>query len=127
MANMNLLVALNTYSDANASNNPNLSNFKWSRDIVGFPVSNPVSQVLTLAPGASVTIFTSAAKKFVYVESDFDVNLAINGGSALTLKPYVINTSKVPGTFMLKSAFTALVITNPSGTDTANVFVAHAE
>lgn len=57
MPNMNFLVFLNTYSDQHSSNNPSLNNFKWDREINGLPVSNPLSQAFTLAPGESKTLF----------------------------------------------------------------------
>lgn len=58
MSKLNFLVYLNTYSDASASNNPSLSNFKWSRSIDGIPASNPVSETTPLAPGESKTLFS---------------------------------------------------------------------
>lgn len=126
MALMNLLMFLNTYSDSQGSNNPALSNFKWSRELDCLPVNNPSSQVFTLAPGASVTVFASASKKFVYVESDIQAGLTVNG-SAISIKPYVINTSTKPGHFMMSGDVNSLVIANPSQTDSANVFVASVE
>jgi hypothetical protein len=60
MSNLNFLVYLNAYSDPSASNAPSLSNFKWTRDIPGIPVSNPISQALQLAPGESKTLFSGS-------------------------------------------------------------------
>ncbi|NJO48092.1 MAG: hypothetical protein HC840_00085 [Leptolyngbyaceae cyanobacterium RM2_2_4] len=58
MSKLNFLVHLNTYSDASASNNPSLSNFKWTREITGIPASNPISEAFNLAPGESKEIFS---------------------------------------------------------------------
>jgi len=57
MSKLNFLVFLNAYSDASASNNPSLGNFKWAREINGLPAANPQSEVHPLAPGESKTIF----------------------------------------------------------------------
>lgn len=128
MANMNLLVALNTYSDKNASNHPSLQNFKWDRDVVGFQATNPASLSLTIPASGSVTVFTSAAKKFIYIESSDDANLTINGAAApILIKPFVINTLKNPSMFMLKADMASLVIANPSTTAAITVFVVHSE
>lgn len=58
MSKLNFIVYLNTYSDACASNNPSLSNFKWTREITGIPAQNPISEALTLAPGESKNLFS---------------------------------------------------------------------
>lgn len=60
MSKLNFLVFLNTYSDIAASNNPSLSNFKWTRDVSGVPVSNPVSEAFQLAPGESQTLISGS-------------------------------------------------------------------
>ena len=57
MPNLNFLVFLNTYSDANSSNAPSLSNFKWDRELKGLPVNNPASLAFSLAPGETKTLF----------------------------------------------------------------------
>jgi hypothetical protein len=126
MAFMNLLVFLSSYSDPKGSNSPALSNFKWSREIDGLQVSNPSSQVLTIPANGSATVFTGAQKKFLYVESDLQANLTVNG-SAISIKPYVINTSTKPGHFLMGGDVNSLVIANPSTTDSITVFIASAE
>lgn len=53
----NISVILNTYSDTSPSNNPSLSNFKWSRSINGISASEPISESISLAPAESKTLF----------------------------------------------------------------------
>ena len=60
MPNLNFLVFLNSYSDPNSSNDPSLNNFKWDREINGLPVSNPLSQAFTLAPGETKILFNGS-------------------------------------------------------------------
>lgn len=127
MAIFNFFLQLNTYSDSKANNAPNLSNFKWVRDISGVSVSNPSSQTFTIPASTSLTVFASAAKKFIYVEASQNANVAVNGNAAMLLKPFVIGSATQPGTLFLKMDVTGLVISNPSTTDELVVFVAAAE
>jgi hypothetical protein len=126
MANMNLLVLLSTYSDKKASNSPSLSNFKWSRDIPGISADNPSSQNHTMAAAAVLSVFTGASKKLLYIESDQEVELTINGGDPITLKPVVINTSKYPGMLLLSADIASLSIENVSAEE-AQLFIASIE
>lgn len=124
MATLNLLVFLNAYSDKKPSNSPRLSNIKWSRDLTGLTVANPGSQEYTIAAEGDVTL---TGKKFVYIESASEVELTINGGDPITLKPFVVNTTVFPGVFMLHADISSLVITNPSTEDEVEVIVHSAE
>ena len=56
MSKLNILVHLNAYSDAASSNNPNLNNFKWSREIQGFAIDEAKSDGFRLASSISSTI-----------------------------------------------------------------------
>lgn len=127
MSYFNYFFQLNSFSDRISSSSPNLTNFNWIRDIQGVVVNNPSSQSFTMAPSTSITVFTAATKKFLYVETDKDLALTINGISGLVIKPVVVGSSVQPGTFLFNSTLTALIITNSSTTDTASVFVASAE
>lgn len=60
MPKLNLLVHLNAYSDAASSNNPNLNNLKWSREINGLSVNEPRSDSIRLGSGDSVVLFNGA-------------------------------------------------------------------
>jgi hypothetical protein len=126
MANMNLLVLLNTYSDKKASNNPSLANFKWARDISGISAEDPSSQTHTIAAAGTVSALSGGTKKLVYIESDQEVELTINGGDPITLKPVIVNTSKYPGILLLTADISTLSIENVSA-DEAQVFVASIE
>lgn len=125
MPNMNLLVALNVYSDVKASNSPSLRNTSWTRDLGGLTIDNPGNQEFDLAPSANISF---SNKKFVYIESKSPVTVAINGGTPFALNPFVVGTAKLPGIFMLNGTITSLVITNPSTTDTvSDAFMAWSE
>lgn len=88
MSKLNFLVYLNTYSDASASNNPSLSNFKWAREITGIPASNPISEAFSLAPGETKTIFSGTR------------TLMEDGTTAygIALKPLSSNTYRITNT-----------------------------
>lgn len=87
MPNLNLLVFLNTYSDANSSNNPSQNNFKWDREVKGLSVANPLSVAFTLAPGETKTLFNGARA------------LAQDGTTqySISLKPLSSNTYVLSG------------------------------
>lgn len=85
MSKLNFLVYLNTYSDASASNNPSLSNFKWAREITGIPASNPISEAFSLAPGESKTIFSGVRTLTADGTTEYDISL----------KPLSSNTYKL--------------------------------
>ena len=87
MSKLNFLVFLQTYSDSSASNSPSLSNFRWSRNVDGLSVNNPISQAFVLAPGESRTLF------------DGTRTLSHDGTTqySLTLKPLSLHTFCVSG------------------------------
>lgn len=58
MQNFNFFIYLNTNSDANSSNNPSLSNFKWSRNLNSILVNDSESLSFSLAPGETKSIFS---------------------------------------------------------------------
>lgn len=82
MSKLNFLVYLNAYADSSASNNPQMSNFKWTRELDGLLVQNPTALSFTLAPGESRTLFSGAR------------TLAQDGTTeyTLSLKPLTSNT-----------------------------------
>lgn len=129
MALLNFLLSLNAYSDKKSSNSPNLSNFKWIRDIQGIPTERVTSQALTVNPSTPLTVFSGYARKFLYVETMHDVDLNINGGATIiNIKPVVINNSKQPGQFLVITGnITSLQIINNESTDFAEVFIATCE
>lgn len=58
MSKLSLSVYLNAYNDINPSNNPNLNNFKWYRDLNSIFVNNPTNQYVTVAPGETYSFFS---------------------------------------------------------------------
>jgi hypothetical protein len=127
MAFLNYFLQFKAFADKNTSNSPNLTNMNWVRDVKGVTVNNQSSQVLTIPASGSVTVFTGATKKFAYVESDENLNVAINGAAALQIKPLVVGTSTEPASLLVTATLTSLVLTNPSSTDPVSVFIASAE
>ena len=127
MAYLNYFLQFKAFADKNPSNSPNLTVMDWVRDVQGVAVVNQSSQYLTILASGSVTVFTSASKKFLYLETSANVNAAINGAAPLTVSPLTIGSSVSPGSLLLTCALTSLVITNPSSTDAITVFVASAE
>lgn len=80
MSKLNMLVHLNAYEDAKDTNNPNLSNFKWSRDISGLDISEPCSKSINLPAGQSLDL----ADGLVSLNSDATTtyDLALKAGSS---------------------------------------------
>jgi hypothetical protein len=88
MPNLNFLVFLNAYSDANSSNNPSLNNFKWDREIRGLPVNNPQSFPFTLAPGETKTLFNGSRALAQDGSTQYSIAL-----KALTSNTYILSNS----------------------------------
>jgi hypothetical protein len=127
MSRLYLSIFLSTYSDKRASNATSLNNFKWNRDINGIDATNPASRAFVVDATSSLTLFDDAeAKKLVYIESDQEVELTINGETALTLKPVIINDSKFPGIFLQTSDITSIAVNN-AGAEDANIFLITVE
>ncbi len=72
-----------------------------------------------------VSIF-NAAKKFIYLETDQSIKLAINGNDPVTVDPFVVTGGTKPGIFMLNSTIYSLSIESNS-LDVANIFLASIE
>lgn len=68
----------------------------------------------------------SDAKQLVYLESDQNVSMQVNGVAAGEIEPFVFNNCTQPGVFMRKSTMYSMTVTNNS-TNTANCFSASAE
>lgn len=127
MAFLNYFLQFKSVSDKIPSNSPNLTTMDWVRDIQGVIVENQSAQVLTIPASGSVTVFTAANKKFLYVEADAALQAEINGSATLNIAPVVIGSSSQPGSLLLNGAVTALILTNLSSTLAVDVFVASAE
>ena len=58
MSKLNFLLLLNAYSDSRSSNSPQKQNFKWTKELNSFPVLNPISESISLAPGQSISLIS---------------------------------------------------------------------
>lgn len=74
---------------------------------------------------AAIAVY-SAAKQFIYMETDQKVLASVNGAQNVNVEPFVINDSKQPGVFMLKATAFSLEVTNQS-TDPATLYLASVE
>jgi hypothetical protein len=93
MSKMNVLLSLNLYQDSNATNTPSKSHSKWSNDLQGIEISKPVSASTSLAPGASLTLFSGEVT--VSDDNTTKYDLALKAGTSNT---YVLtyNTGTAP-------------------------------
>ncbi len=88
MNKLNLLVHLNGYQDANASNNPSQNNFKWNRDIQGINITEPASKSLTLPAGQTASLFSGSVSTSADATTEW--NIALKAGTSQT---YIISKS----------------------------------
>jgi hypothetical protein len=82
MSKMNILIHLNAYSDEKDTNNPDMSNVRWNRDIQGIAISEPISKAVRIASGQSLSLFSGT----VSVDSDATTtwDIALKSGSSST-------------------------------------------
>lgn len=113
MSKLNFLVYMNAYSDVSASNNPSLSNFKWTREITGIPASNPISEAFSLASGESKEIFSGTR------------TLSEDGTTAygIALKPLSSNTYRITNTAGTAPQFRVLRTNSADATTQVTVVV----
>lgn len=88
---LNLLIHLNGYDDAMASNNPSRNHFKWNRDSQGIDIDQPESKSLSLPAGQAATLFSGSVSTSADATTTWDI--ALKAGTSQT---YTI--SKVAGT-----------------------------
>jgi len=132
MSIVNFSISINSYASSGSgcsiTNNPQMVGFKWNRSIQGIESDNVLSQSLEVPVSSSVTLFSgSDVRKFLYLETDSQLTLLINGTITQIIKPLVSGNSVSPGIFVISSDITSLVVTNASSTDVANVFFATVE
>lgn len=128
MANLQLLVNIGSYSDTNLSNAPAMQNFKWSRAINALTAANPQSAQTQVAASGSATLFSgSTVKLIVYLEADIAIQITINGRAPITINPLIQTGGNFPGMYLSTEGITSLVVTNPSTTAMANIFLASVE
>lgn len=68
----------------------------------------------------------SSAKSLIYIESDKNTQVTINGSLSSSIEPFIENTTIYPGIFLLKSTVYSLSLLNNS-LDTSSVFIATVE
>ena len=119
----NFLFFLQSYSDNCPTSTPYLSNFKWSREINGVPFTIENSQQIQVAISSTSPNLVLSASSFIYLESDQQVSVIYNGGTAMTLTPFQVNGVTQPAVFFMAGPATSLTVTN-SGSNTANIFFA---
>jgi len=82
---MNLLVHMNGYSDQKANTEPSLNNFKWNREYIGIDIKDPLSESISLAPGASKLLFSGGISTSADSTTTFDIFLRENTTSSYIL------------------------------------------
>lgn len=85
MSKFSALFYLNAYNDTQASNAPDMSNFKWTRNLNGLIVSNPVSQQAVLAPGENKALFSGTRTLAQDTTTQYSIALAPGSSSAYQL------------------------------------------
>ena len=60
MSKLNLLIGLNGYCDANATNNPSMNTFKWDRFIQGLDIREPNSRKVSLTAEQELELFSGS-------------------------------------------------------------------
>jgi len=78
-------------------------------------------ETLELATATSSVIFTGTAEdKLIYIESDSDFDIDINGLGAVSVKRLLAGSSKLKASFLSKLTITSFEIINP-GAETIKV------
>lgn len=80
-----------------------------------------MSRAATSTGTIAVSFYSPAA--FIYMESDQQVSVIYNNGSAMVLNPFQVNGLTQPAVFFMAAPIYSLTVTNLSAT-TANVFFA---
>lgn len=76
---LNLLVYLNAYRDANSTNNPSMSQFKWQREMNGLAAEKPQSVEFCLTPGETKTLFSGVRALASDLTTEYDIYLKAGG------------------------------------------------
>jgi hypothetical protein len=84
MSKFNILLHLNAYEDASATNLPTLNAFKWHRDFQGFEVAEPKSQAMTLNSLESQVLHDSTVT--LLADNTTSYNLALTTSGIYELK-----------------------------------------
>ena len=123
MPKANFLFFLQGYSDSSQTTTPALSNFKWSREINGIPFNNENSQQIQIPASTTTSNLIISPSSFIYLESDVQVSVIYNGGTAMVMTPFMVNGLTQPAVFFLAGPATSVTIHN-AGASVANIFFA---
>ena len=79
-------------------------------------------ETVELAASSNSTIFTGASTdKIIYLESDTEFQVDINGLGPVSVKPFLAGSKKFKALYLSKLTVTSIQILNPSATDTIKV------
>jgi hypothetical protein len=96
-------------------------------DSIEFLSGTTLPPLATVVPGAGSIVIFSDAKSWLYVETDQNISVSLNGNtSTFNVEPWQSGDSERPGSFELTGTAYSLTITNKS-TVTATVKVLSAE
>src|ERR1035437_11058982 len=108
MPKCNFLFFINAYNDLQQTTAPALNNFKWSREINGVPYTIEKSQQLQVPITTTSANLVTSAASFIYLESDVQVSVIYNGGTAMVLTPFQIDGRTQPAVFFMAGPATSL-------------------
>ena len=122
MSKMNLIVDLTGYEGDNS--NTCDTSFSKKAQYIGIDIKNQVAQEVTIAASSSVTLFnviTAEAKKIIYLESDKECDIIVNGVVESTLKPIIVGGSIKKGIFLKSTDLESVSVVNNSTTEEVKV------
>lgn len=125
MSKMNLLIDLKGYDGTNA--NVCNTNFARNAQYAGIDVSEHTIQEVTVGASETKTLFsviTAEAKKFIYLETDGECEVEVNGIAEVALKPIAIGHSQKNGVYLKSSDIESVAITNNNATDIKIYYIA---
>jgi hypothetical protein len=132
-ATLNVVTKILAFADAEISSNPRLKAVDWLRDISGVPVADPQSELYTIAPGGSRTVFDGTFASTIDGTTTFDLSLSTlessryrmthTGGTAPGIRTgRGLTLNGIAVTFTVNANGT-VTITVPPGSDFTNVQV----
>jgi len=100
MSRLNVLVALNAFSDQSPSNSNSLNNFKWTRELACLEGESPKSDAFTVTPGQPVAYYSGL--RTLGQDNTTEYTVSLKSGSTYTLA----NTAGTVPTIALARATT---------------------
>jgi hypothetical protein len=93
---------------------------------IEFQSSAPLPTTSSVTPGASSLVIYASAKQYVYIESDQEVAISLNGLNSGVIVPFQAGNRDYPALYEITSVVYSLTVTNNS-TQQASVRVISAE